>query len=219
MVYAKPVPAWMRRILVRAAESGLAKNFTHVIRDLSRFVVLGEPHSVSPESTGTDVPVHPAAEKLSTRRGPTTLLTGRRSAAALFVDDALLAVFLPPAQTVVGFVTRRVPSAEEAGVHALAAVLAAAVVGCVLQAVLTLWHAAGAVCTTHGSAAACAWLRVYNALDLPRPMVGLYVVIGVLFLVKHLLSALAIVRPHLTSRACCIFEHVIWQVLAWASLL
>jgi hypothetical protein len=194
MVYSRPVSSWMRRLIEPAAESGLAKNFAQVIAVLSRSVALSDAAEPVSTAAGAGAAAPVAASKAQQAAALLTALGARRriaSVATVFVDDHLLDLFVPLAETILAGVTGRLPTSGGLGVRSFASVLSTLLVGYLLQIVLRVWHWVGSACEARDNVAARMWLRVYAALDLPRSIAGLFVTIGVLFLVRNSLGGFA----------------------------
>jgi hypothetical protein len=202
MVYAKPVSSWMRRIIEPAAESGLAKNFAQFIAVLSRFVTLSD--AAEPVATVSEAGAAQALEEApkaaSKRQKVVALLTAfgarRRiaSVATVLVDDHLLDLFLPLAEIILAGLTGRSPMSGGMGVRSVASGLSTLLVGYLLQLVLRVWHWLGAKCADHTNVASRMCLRLYSSLDLPHSVAGLFMTIGVLFMVRNSLGGFAKVR-------------------------
>ena len=196
MAYAKPVSAWMRRMLEPAAESGLAKHFAQFIDVLSRHAALADAAAPLP-AAGARAPAEEGASKRQQVVALLTALGARRriaSVATVFVDDHLLDLFLPLADFLLAGVTGRAPKSGGFGERGVASVLSTLLVGFLLQGVLWAWHKLGGACGRRAHFAARACSRVYAALDLPHSVTGLVMAIGVILVVRSALGGFAKVR-------------------------
>ena len=212
MAYAKPVSAFLRRLIEPAAESGLAKNFAQFIDVLSRSTKITDATEAVqlPEAASSGLVsavagadgASAAVAKLGVEERVVALLTAIggdtrrriRSVRTVFVDDHLLDLFLPAADVLMTTVGAAAPSSKGPGVRAVAAVLSTLLVTGLLQVVLTVWHAGGALCGGAGGVAGRVCSRVYSVIDLPRSVTGLVMAISIIMVVRSMLGGWAKVR-------------------------
>lgn len=203
MAYAKPMSAMMRRVLEPAAESGLAKNFAQFIDVLRTYAPLTDASVPLAAAAAAAVPLPPHAAPAhapATQRRVVALLTAlgaRRRMPPMwrvFVDEHLLDVCLPSAQILLAAVAVDVPDAGGSGARGIAAVLSTLLVGVLLQAILSAWHAVGGACGRSTGLAGRLCAQLYALLDLPKSVAGLVVAIGIILLVRSLVTGVAKVR-------------------------